>query len=350
MSLTPPRELCTPTAKLVLDPTSGISVSKGKSDKEYQMMTTQNYIEMLSYMRPEGTKAQRKFCNRFLLPVFGEPDDRGNYILRVGNPTVAFMSHHDTVHRNGGMQNVIINQSFNFATTTENCLGADCTTGVYIMLRMIEAGVEGLYIVHTAEEVGCRGSSYIVYHTPEVVDGIQAAVSFDRYGYNSIITHQSGVRTCSEQFSDSLADILQCDYKSDRYGSYTDSNEYRGIIPECTNISVGYFDQHSKKESQDLDFLEIITDSCINADWSKLEICRNPSKPSTDWDLFDTDTDKATYSEYDDDVDFDPDMEQLIAERPKSVAILLQSHGYDVNELEYALSFVRDGYYPQSGN
>ena len=33
------------------------------------MTTTQTYIEMLSYMRPEGAKAQRKFCNRFLRPI-----------------------------------------------------------------------------------------------------------------------------------------------------------------------------------------------------------------------------------------------------------------------------------------
>jgi len=308
------------------------------------MLSTKDYIDMLSYMRPEGTKAQRKFCNRFLRPVFGEPDDRGNYILRVGNPTVAFMSHHDTVHKNGGRQNVVIDSGGFATTTTENCLGADCTTGVYIMLRMIEAGVEGLYIVHTAEEVGCRGSSYIVQHTPEVVQGISAAISFDRYGYNSIITHQSGVRTCSDTFVDSLADILNCDYKHDPYGSYTDSNEYRGIIPECTNISVGYFKQHQREESQDLDFMETVADSCINADWSKLVIARDPNKVSPEWDMFDRDD--SIYCVDEDDVDFDPDMEQLIAERPKSVAILLQSHGYDLKELEYALSFVREKHYP----
>ena len=111
------------------------------------MLSTKDYIDMLSYMRPEGTKAQRKFCNRFLRPVFGEPDDRGNYILRIGNPTIAFMSHHDTVHKNGGRQNVVIDSGGFATTTTQNCLGADCTTGVYIMLRMIEAGIEGLYIV-----------------------------------------------------------------------------------------------------------------------------------------------------------------------------------------------------------
>jgi len=32
--------------------------------------------------------------------------------------------------------------------------------------------------------------------------------------------------------------------------------EFADIIPECTNLSVGYFDQHSVKERQDIKFLE----------------------------------------------------------------------------------------------
>mgnify|MGYP003625562637 CR=1 FL=1 len=283
------------------------------------MLTTSNYIEMLSYMRPEGSVAQRKFCNRFLLPVFGRPDPMGNYILKIGNPTVAFMSHHDT----------------------EDCLGADCTTGVYIMLRMIEAGVEGLYIVHTAEEVGCRGSGYIVQNTPEVVYGIQSAISFDRYGYDSIITHQSGRRTCSNKFADSLADILNLNYSQDEYGSYTDSNEYRTLIPECTNLSVGYFKQHTSKESQDLRFMEVVADACIEADWEALVIHRDPKDSGPSWDIFDSVYDDP----YCDDTEDDEDFEMLIAENPKSVAALLKAKGYDLQELKHDLRYIRTDNY-----
>ena len=66
-------------------------------------------IEMLRYMRPEGTVTQRQFCKRFLEPVFGLPDEHGNYILHIGDqPKICFTAHHDTVHKQEGMQKLIV--------------------------------------------------------------------------------------------------------------------------------------------------------------------------------------------------------------------------------------------------
>jgi hypothetical protein len=159
-------------------------------------MTDRNYIDMLTYMRPEGSKYQRKFCNRYLMPVFGQPDKHGNYTHIVGDkPRIAFMAHHDTVHSKTGRQTVTIDGDYAKATT--DCLGADCTSGIYIMLCMIEAGIEGVYVVHAAEEVGCVGSKGLVSDFPAWIDHVDAAISFDRKGYDSIITHQMGLRSCS---------------------------------------------------------------------------------------------------------------------------------------------------------
>ena len=116
-------------------------------------------IEMLRYMRPEGTVTQRQFCKRFLEPVFGLPDEHGNYILHIGDqPKICFTAHHDTVHKQEGMQKLIVSNDVVSVADSKvsSCLGADCTTGVYILLCMIESGIEGTYVVHAAEEVGCK--------------------------------------------------------------------------------------------------------------------------------------------------------------------------------------------------
>jgi hypothetical protein len=153
------------------------------------------------------------------------------------------------------------------------CLGADDTTGVWLMLEMIRAGVPGLYIFHRGEELGCVGSSHIARRTPELLDGIRYAISLDRRGTDSVVTHQCGRRTASDVFAWSLIDALELhDYGAapDPSGVYTDSESYAGLVPECTNISVGYENQHSSRESQDLVFAEDLRDRLVGFDESLL--------------------------------------------------------------------------------
>ena len=308
-----------------------------------------NFQEMLSYMRPEGSKTQRKFCNRYLRPIFGSPDKHGNYILIVGHePRVAFMSHHDTVHIAGGRSKVNLKNGF-YTVENANCLGADCTTGVYIMLQMIEAQVPGVYVIHAGEEVGCIGSRALVKEEPDWFKHVDIAISFDRKGYSSVITHQMGMRTCSDSFADSLATILGDNYEKDTGGSYTDSNEYVNDIAECTNISVGYFSQHSKAESQDKVFLDMLIENLIAADWDSLVVEREPgdydslygssgqnfytfgaqgwTTRSRDWGL---DEWEVELEEKDETVKF---MVDIIKENPQAIAKMLQELGYDAYDL-----------------
>ena len=238
-------------------------------------------IEMLRYKRPQGTQTQDEFCERFLEPHFGLPDRHGNYILSIGEtPTLCFASHHDTVHRTEGLQQLVVTSNVVSVADTaiSSCLGADCTTGVWLMLGMIEAGIEGVYVVHAAEEVGCVGSSALVKDNPYWLTGIDAVISFDRYGDTSVITHQMGKRTASSEFATSFADALDLPQLiADPNGSYTDSNEYADVVSECTNISVGYYGQHGVNETQDLEFADLLMYKLCAADWSKLVIARDPS-------------------------------------------------------------------------
>lgn len=288
-------------------------------------------IEMLRYMRPEGSKHSKKFCNRFLKPVFGEPDRHGNYVLVVGdNPEVAFMAHHDTVHKKSGKQVVWVEDDFIYSDG--DCLGADCTTGVYIILNMIEAKIPGVYIIHEAEEVGCIGSSALVKDNPLWLETVNFAISFDRYGTKSIITHQMGERTCSDAFADSLASILDMEHVSDTRGSFTDSYEYRGVVPECTNLSVGYYSQHTSKETQDIVYLENLIDALINADWSKLVVDRTPGLLYDDsWMI------RGGEEEY----ESEDAMYDLVKDNPQLICDLLESYGITYEDLIQELYFDR---------
>ena len=289
-------------------------------------------VEMLRYKRPEGSATQRAFCKRFLEPTFGKPDKFGNYIKVIGDkPNLCFTAHHDTVHSTDGFQKLIImNDVVSVSNHADsNCLGADCTTGVWLILGMIEFGVQGVYVIHAAEESGCQGSQQLVASEPKWLSYIDAVISFDRKGQNSVITHQMGLRTASDAFAKSFADVVNMpQLESDNTGSYTDSNEYASVVSECTNISVGYYNQHTKNEVQDLDFADELLIALCQSDWSGLVFERDASKVEDLWQR----NDKYGYRyDYDEDNTFA--LEQIIVDYPTRVAELLDQYGFNPHTL-----------------
>ena len=241
-------------------------------------------IEILRTMRPHGSKSEKRFCREFLDVIPGmETDGFGNRIIAIPanyDGPVAWTSHVDTVHRKGGTQ--IIRKRKDIITlgkgSKANCLGADDGAGIWLMLEMIQAEKPGLYLFHRGEECGGLGSDYIAMQQPAYLDNIKAMISLDRYGYHSVITHQ-GVMTASEDFALSMADALPgFEFAPDDTGLFTDSANYADIIPECTNLSVGYFGHHGATECVDLGFLCALRDSLINMDYDKLVIKRYPGE------------------------------------------------------------------------
>ena len=181
------------------------------------------------------------------------------------------------------------NLTYTLETHTVNkpcILGADDKLGCYIMCRLIEAGVEGYYVFHVGEECGGIGSNYTSEHRADTFRGMNHCIAFDRARYSSIITHQSGGRCCSDEFADALAEQMnphlppQQQMESDPTGSFTDSANYTNLIPECTNLSVGYRDQHTDREHFDLLWLEQhLIPALLKVDWSSLPAVRRIGKP-----------------------------------------------------------------------
>ena len=285
-------------------------------------VTTKLLIDMTCHMRPAYSDAEKDFCKTYLQPVFGEPDRHGNYIKVIGNrPDIAFTAHTDTVHVTDGIQSLLVEDDF-LTTMTGSCLGADCTTGLWLMLGMIEAGVEGVYIAHAAEEIGGIGSAALVKDNPVWLDDLVACISFDRYGTESIITHQGGSRTASDEIAASLALALDMPFlKPDTGGTYTDSLEYAHIVPECSNISVGYYAQHSVRESQDLLFAEMLLERLIEADWDLLMIKRHPSV-----DIREEDYPGASYEDDEEEIAL-AKIDDLLFNYPQRVAQVLLEYG-----------------------
>jgi len=213
-----------------------------------------------------------------VFPTSLQKDRHGNYFVQIGDSRTIFASHLDTVSKS--REKVTHKFEGDFIKTAGNTtLGADDKAGVAVMLWMMLHNVPGLYYFFIGEEVGCIGSGKAAASVFDFKGKYDRIISFDRRGTGSVITHQSWSRCCSDSFGDALAAELNksgLSYKKDDGGVYTDSAEFVDIIPECTNLSVGYYKEHTFEESQDIAHLSLLADACLSVDWESLPTKRDP--------------------------------------------------------------------------
>lgn len=301
-------------------------------------------VEMLGYCRPAYSATEEAFIERYLGPLDVTRDSHGNLMKVVGDDTsVMWSSHTDTVHRAEGRVPILIdgNTARVNPGSKASCLGADCTTGVWVMMQMIRAKVPGLYVFHRGEEIGCVGSSFILKETPELLAGVNACIAFDRYGTTSVITHQMGQRGCSQAFAKAMIAQLP-GYMEDDGGSYTDSYTYFEEISECTNISVGYKGQHGVSEEQNLSFAAQLAEWMCKFDITKLPFERDPSVVDYGWG-----PPRLSYQSpiYDNFETRSPSLERLVRDNPHIIADLLDLYGIGVQEVMNHIESSRSAWY-----
>jgi hypothetical protein len=218
------------------------------------------------------------------LPDGYKEDQFGNYYLQIGeSPTTMFVCHLDTACSYEKKVKHIHDGNF-IKTDGNTILGADDKAGMVVILYMIENKIPGLYYFFLGEEVGCIGSGKLasVWKETEFSKHISKVVSFDRRGTDSIITEQMFGRSCSDEFALSLSKELNntglgFNFSPDPTGIYTDSAKFMSLVPECTNISVGYYSEHTNSEKQDIDFLTKLCKGVCLVDWENLPIKREPT-------------------------------------------------------------------------
>ena len=356
----------------VLKETIDESVFDGVTDCERELLA------ILSTCRKANGQAEKYVIAEYLDSIAGmQSDSYGNRFIRVGAPhyPIAFSSHTDSVHYMDGVQQIAFDgREITLAKTSKaNCLGADCGVGVWLMRQMILANIPGLYLFHRDEESGMQGSQWIVENTPALLDGVKAIIAFDRRGFDSIITHQMCERTASDVFGETLAHELNQSmpfplYELDTGGSYTDSYAYRRMIPECTNIGVGYLGQHGKHESQCMRHALQLLDAMKSIDYGALIFDRDETEIEYDGFGFNGRAYGRTYSSngisyadtvppYSDGYGDSretlmeesthrvPTMENMIRDNVAEIADLLRDYGFDEIELHDAVMKRREMFF-----
>jgi hypothetical protein len=237
------------------------------------------FLELTSNTYPHGTEniIVDKMYKLGLFPEGLDMDEHGNYFCKIGESRTIFASHLDTVSKVHEPVTHVLD-GFTIKTDGTTTLGADDKAGVAVLTWMMKNKIPGLYYFFIGEEVGCIGSSAAA-KSGDFKD-YDRIISFDRKATTSIITHQSWSRCCSDAFADAFCDELNksgLSYVKDDGGVYTDSAEFVDLIPECTNVSVGYYKEHTFNESQDIEHLVKLADACLKVDWENLPTKRDPN-------------------------------------------------------------------------
>jgi len=260
---------------------------ENKEDKKIsinKMSTIKDlFLKLTSTTMPGGNE---KLIEPYL-PSGWKKDANGNYYFKIGDPTVMFACHMDTADSGQPKEVKHVIKGDYIETDGKTLLGADDKAGATIMIYMIGKGIQGLYYFFHGEEHGCVGSRALNTYLgsnkdDELYKKINKVISLDRRDYDSVITFQMGERCCSAEFADELAKRLNeaggFKYKQDPTGAVTDSHQVAEKFPECTNLSVGYDDQHSVREKQNIVFLEKLAEACCKVDWETLPVKRDPTK------------------------------------------------------------------------
>jgi len=246
------------------------------------MRITRKFLQLTRRTYPYGTERLLEHQ----LPEGYELDNFGNYFLQIGDePTTMFTCHLDTAAHGVQRVNHVFDRNL-IKTDGTSILGADDKAGMVVLLYMIEQKVPGLYYFFLGEERGCIGSGMAAKDFVSIFPYIRKVVSFDRRGKSSVITHQMSGRCCSDEFAEALSEKLNdvelsFTYSPDDTGIYTDSAEFVEIVAECTNISVGYQNEHTSSELQDIDHLIKLCKACVKIDWETLPVSREPGED--DW-------------------------------------------------------------------
>jgi hypothetical protein len=218
------------------------------------------------------------------LPNDLKKDKFGNYYKIIGsNPKTMFTSHLDTADRKQEITTLYSHENEDgdeiITTDGSSVLGADDKSGVTVMLYMMAHNIPGLYYFFIGEERGGIGSRALndEFDRFDYLKNIKYCVSFDRRRTVSVITHQMGRRCASDEFGTALCEEYN---KSglglllDSTGVFTDSASFIENIAECTNISVGYLNEHTGKELQNMTYLIELCKASVKVNWDSLPVKR----------------------------------------------------------------------------
>lgn len=171
--------------------------------------------------------------------------DKYVYVDR-GHP-ICLVAHVDTVRHKDKLELIEHN---GVIRNKHGVLGADDRAGVFALFQLADTGCNLLFTNY--EESGGKGACLAASEL--ALKGVNLLVELDRKGCNEYVFYSYSLPKQVEKYIESFGYIQN-------YGSYSDIAEFYRV--PGVNLSIGYYNQHTSKESLHLDEM-----------WLNIERCR----------------------------------------------------------------------------
>lgn len=184
-------------------------------------------------------------------------DDRAGWTAIISKDDVikpALCVHTDTVQNIHPESILKVGDVWRNADMTK-LLGADDRAGCYIVKELLTRDdARYNYLIFDKEEVGCIGSSNYAREDIAVLinDVTSCYIGLDRMGVmeHALYGYESNA------FLDAIAEGAE--YWKEEIGSITDASNLAGTFDRCcTNLSVGYDNEHTRFETLNLSYLGV---------------------------------------------------------------------------------------------
>jgi Cellulase M and related proteins len=195
-----------------------------------------------SITRNEGAMAE--FIKKYLVSINKsfETDEKGNIFNVSFKDKPLLSSHMDTVQDKIDAKLVEYIKIRSGVLSGYGVIGGDDKCGIYIMLDLLRS-FDFNFIFSTAEESGGDGAKYFVEKAD--FSNILYGLVLDRRSKGDIICTNNNYGT--KEFESVLLEIGKVFGYSASSGTFSDANAIRKKI-SCANLSVGYYNPHSKNE------------------------------------------------------------------------------------------------------
>ena len=171
----------------------------------------------------------------------------GNIMSIIHSGVPCLVAHMDTVNDKAMVNPLQYNVKTHVLSRKDSILGADDKAGVQIIWDNFD---DCNFILTRDEETGARGAASIASNslTRERLEDYEVPcfLEFDRMDNHHIIGPHNGY--CEHELADLITAISGGDYTVN-VGVFTDLDELNLTGVEGVNLSVGYYNQHSKNET-----------------------------------------------------------------------------------------------------